>query len=151
VDAPLTVLAKARYPVADSAAGVANAVFDLRSCVNVIPANVTTPEMLTLDWNVAAPATFINPPIHAALVTPRPPEVSRDPVEMLVASVARVELTPPANGIRAVVVVWPSFVIAVDNPVAKSAVRELKVDELITVPVTTGWPVELMTNVPLPL
>lgn len=91
--------------MADNADGVANAVFDFRSSVNVRPVNVTTPEMLTLDWKVAAPATFISPPIQAALVTPRPPEVSRDPVEMLVASVARVELTPAANGIKAVVVV----------------------------------------------
>jgi hypothetical protein len=58
---------------------------------------------------------------------------------------------PNANGILAVVVVCPSFVIAVLKPVPRSAVRELKVDELITVPVTTGCPVELITNVPLPL
>ncbi len=51
---------------------------------------------------------------------------------------ATAALIPWANGILAVVVVCPSFVIAVVRPVPKSAVRELKVDELITVPVTTG-------------
>jgi hypothetical protein len=57
---------------------------------------------------------------------------------MLEASVARVELIPAANRIRAVVVVCPSLVIAVESPVPRSAVRELKTVELITVPATTG-------------
>jgi hypothetical protein len=59
-------------------------------------------------------------------------------VEVLVESVTSVELIPAANGIRAVVAVCPSFVIAVDRPVAKSAVRALKAVEDMTVPVTTG-------------
>jgi hypothetical protein len=74
-----------------------------------------------------------------------------EPVVVLVASVARLELMPCANGIRAVVVVCPSFVIAVDRPVARSAVNALNAELLITVPVTTGWPEVLIWNVPEPL
>jgi hypothetical protein len=48
-------------------------------------------------------------------------------------------------------VVCPSFVIAVDKPVAKSAVSALNAVDDMTVPVTTGWPVLLTTKVPLPL
>ena len=80
-----------------------------------------------------------------------PPAVMIEPVVMLVASVTRVEDMPCANGIRAVVAVCPSFVIAVDSPVAKSAVSELNTVSDMTVVATTGWPVELITNVPLPL
>jgi len=47
---------------------------------------------------------------------------------------------PCANGIRTVVAVCPSFVIAVDKPVARSAVSALNAELLMTVPVTTGWP-----------
>jgi hypothetical protein len=52
---------------------------------------------------------------------------------------------------RAVVVVCPSFVIAVDRPVARSAVSALNAVEDMTVPVTTGWPAVLMEKVPEPL
>ena len=64
---------------------------------------------------------------------------------------ATAALRPAANGIFAVVVVCPSFVIAVDRPVPRSAVSALNAVEEMTVPVTTGWPDELITNVPLPL
>jgi hypothetical protein len=74
-----------------------------------------------------------------------------EPVVALVASVTSVELTPCAKVIRADVVVCPSFVIAVDKPVAKSAVSALNAVDDMTVPVTTGWPVLLITNVPEPL
>jgi hypothetical protein len=50
-----------------------------------------------------------------------------------------------------VVVVCPSFVIAVYRPVARSAVRALNAVDDMTVPVTTGWPVLLIRKVPLPL
>jgi hypothetical protein len=52
---------------------------------------------------------------------------------------------------REVVVVCPSFVIAVDKPVARSAVSALNAVDDMTVPVTTGWPAEFMENVPEPL
>jgi hypothetical protein len=42
-------------------------------------------------------------------------------------------------------------VIAVDRPVAKSAVSALNAVDDMTVPVTTGWPAEFMEKVPLPL
>jgi hypothetical protein len=58
---------------------------------------------------------------------------------------------PAANGILAVATVWPSFVIAVDRPVPRSAVKALKAVEEMTVPVTTGWPAVLMLKVPEPL
>jgi hypothetical protein len=58
---------------------------------------------------------------------------------------------PWAKGIRTVVAVCPSFVIAVDKPVAKSAVNELNAVLLIIVPVTTGCPEVLIWNVPEPL
>jgi hypothetical protein len=61
-----------------------------------------------------------------------------EPVVVLVESVTSVELIPAANGIRAVVAVCPSFVMAVLRPVAKSAVSALNVLEDITVPETTG-------------
>lgn len=50
-----------------------------------------------------------------------------------------------------VVAVWPSLVMAVLRPVARSAVRALKTLAEMIVPVTTGWPVVLMLNVPDPL
>jgi hypothetical protein len=74
-----------------------------------------------------------------------------DPVSADVASVTSVELMPAANGTRTVVVVCPSFVIAVDRPVAKSAVSALNAVDEMTVPVTTGCPLEFIWNVPLPL
>jgi hypothetical protein len=74
-----------------------------------------------------------------------------EPVVADVASVVSVELMPCANRMREVVVVCPSFVIAVDKPVAKSAVSALNAVDDMTVPVTTGWPLLLTTNVPLPL
>lgn len=50
-----------------------------------------------------------------------------------------------------VVVVWPSLQTAVESPVPMSAVKALNTVELMIVPVTTGCPVVLMLNVPLPL
>jgi hypothetical protein len=100
---------------------------------------------------VAVPAMLAKPPTHSALAIPTPPAVMIEPVVVLVASVARLELMPCANGIRAVVVVCPSFVIAVDRPVARSAVSALNAELLMTVPVTTGWPEVLIWNVPEPL
>ena len=61
-----------------------------------------------------------------------------------------VSLNPPSL-MLAVGVVCPSFVIAVDRPVAKSAVSELNAVDEMTVPVTTGWPALLIWKVPLPL
>jgi hypothetical protein len=67
-----------------------------------------------------------------------------EPVVVDVASVVRVELMPCANRMREVVVVCPSFVIAVDKPVAKSAVSALNAVDEMTVPVTTGCPLEFI-------
>jgi hypothetical protein len=92
-----------------------------------------------------------NVPTTAAFWQLIPPAVMIEPVVAEVASVVSVELMPCANGTRAVVVVCPSFVIAVDRPVAKSAVSALNAVDDMTVPVTTGWPAELIWNVPLPL
>jgi hypothetical protein len=61
-----------------------------------------------------------------------------EPVVVLVESVTKVELIPCAKGIRAVVAVCPSFVMAVLRPVAKSAVSALNTVLEIGVPVTTG-------------
>jgi hypothetical protein len=61
-----------------------------------------------------------------------------EPVVVLVESVTKVELMPRANGIRAVVAVCPSFVMAVLRPVAKSDVSALNTELEIDVPVTTG-------------
>ena len=96
-------------------------------------------------------ASVAAPPTHKAFWQLMPPAVMIEPVVLLVASVVSVELMPAANGTRTVVVVCPSFVIAVDRPVAKSAVRALNAVDDMTVPVTTGWPVVFMLNVPLPL
>jgi hypothetical protein len=74
-----------------------------------------------------------------------------EPVVAEVASVVSVELMPNANGTRTVVAVCPSFVIAVDRPVPRSAVSALNAVDDMTVPVTTGWPLLLITNVPEPL
>jgi Fe-S oxidoreductase len=74
-----------------------------------------------------------------------------EPVVVDVASVVSVELMPCANRMREVVVVCPSFVIAVDRPVARSAVSALNAVDEMTVPVTTGCPAEFMEKVPLPL
>jgi hypothetical protein len=107
--------------------------------------------------NVAAPVTPNVPttvafvPTNKALAIPIPPAVKIEPVEPLLVSVVRLELMPCANGIRTVVAVCPSFVIAVDKPLAKSAVSALNAELLITVPVTTGWPEVLIWNVPEPL
>jgi hypothetical protein len=61
-----------------------------------------------------------------------------EPVVVLEESVTKVELIPCANGIRAVVAVCPSLVMAVLRPVAKSAVSALNTVLEIGVPVTTG-------------
>ena len=82
---------------------------------------------------------------------PTPPAVMIEPVDVLDASVTSVELIPWAKGMRTVVVVCPSFVMAVVKPVAKSAVNALKVAELMIVLGTTGCPAVLIRNVPEPL
>jgi len=74
-----------------------------------------------------------------------------EPVVALVASVVSVELMPNANGTRTVVAVCPSLVTHVDSPVARSAVSALNAVDEMTVPVITGWPLELIWNVPEPL
>jgi hypothetical protein len=61
-----------------------------------------------------------------------------EPVDTLEESVVRLEVIPWAKVIRAVVVVCPSLVMAVVNPVAKSEVRELNAEDDMTVPATTG-------------
>jgi hypothetical protein len=61
-----------------------------------------------------------------------------EPVVVLVESVTSVELIPCAKGIRAVVAVCPSLVMAVLRPVAKSEVSALNTELEIDVPVTTG-------------
>jgi hypothetical protein len=108
--------------------------------------------IVTLLTDVAvATARLLVVPTKSAFCVLIPPAVMIEPVRALVASVVSVELTPNANGTRAVVVVCPSLVIAVLRPVPRSAVSALKTELEITVPVTTGWPVLLMTNVPEPL
>jgi hypothetical protein len=54
---------------------------------------------------VTAPAKLDVVPTYSALAIPTPPAVMIEPVEMLDESVARLELIPAANGMRAVVVV----------------------------------------------
>jgi hypothetical protein len=100
---------------------------------------------------VVAPAIVAVVPTHRAFCVDIPPAVMIEPVVADVASVTSVELMPCAKVIRAVVVVCPSFVIAVDRPVARSAVSALNAVDDMTVPVTTGWPLLLTTNVPEPL
>ena len=107
--------------------------------------NVATPPRVT------APATLAVVPTYSALAMPTPPAVIIDPDVVFVASVTNVELIPNAKGIRAVVVVCPSLVMAVDKPVARSAVSALKTVLLMDVPVTTGCPDVLIWNVPEPL
>ena len=65
--------------------------------------------------------------------------------------VARFVILNPPIGMLAVGVVCPSLVIQVVRPFARSAVSALNVVALMTVLATTGWPAELMTNVPEPL
>jgi hypothetical protein len=61
-----------------------------------------------------------------------------EPVETLEESVTRLEVTPWAKVIRAVVVVCPSLVMAVVSPVARSVVNALNAEDDMTVPATTG-------------
>jgi hypothetical protein len=84
------------------------------------------------------PAKLLVVPTNRAFWQLIPPAVMIEPVVVDVASVVSVELMPCAKGTRAVVVVCPSFVIAVDKPVAKSAVSALNAVDDMTVPVTTG-------------
>ena len=70
------------------------------------------------------------------------------------ASVLAVAAPTPVNlnvpsGIFAVITCVPSFRTQVDNPVARSAVKALNTVEDMTVPVTTGWPLEFMLKTPL--
>jgi len=106
--------------------------------VAVMPASVTAPVIVAVV------------PTNRAFWQLMPPAVMIEPVVVDVASVTSVDDTPCANRMRAVVVVCPSFVIAVDRPVAKSAVSALNAVDDMTVPVTTGWPALLITNVPEP-
>ena len=101
--------------------------------------------------SVVVPAIFAVVPTYNAFAIPTPPAVMIEPVVVLVASVTRLLLMPCANGILAVATVCPSFVIAVDRPVPRSAVKALKAVEEMTVPVTTGWPAVFILKVPLPL
>jgi hypothetical protein len=94
--------------------------------------------VIAADAAVSAPATVAVVPTHRAFWDDIPPAVMIEPVVELVASVVSVELTPSAKGMRAVVAVCPSFVIAVLRPVARSAVRALNAVLVIVVPVTTG-------------
>ena len=55
------------------------------------------------------------------------------------------------SGMLFVTTVWPSLVIAVLRPVARSAVSALNAVDVMVVPVTTGWPAVLIRNVPVPL
>ena len=87
---------------------------------------------------VIKPVTVAVVPTNNALAIPTPPEVMMDPVPTEVLSVVSVEDIPAIKGMREVVVVCPSLVMAVDSPVPRSAVSVLKVVELMTVPVTTG-------------
>ena len=125
------------------------------SIVNAPAAGVVAPtvplNVPVIAANVDAPATFKVVPTNNALAMPTPPAVMIEPVVVFVASVTRLLLMPAANGILAVATVWPSFVIAVDRPVPRSAVKALKAVDEITVPVTTGWPALLMLKVPEPL
>ena len=77
-----------------------------------------------------------------------PPQVTASPA--VVASPTPVSLKPPSL-MLAMGVVCPSLVSAVVRPVARSAVRALKAVDVMVVPVTTGWPVLLILNVPEPL
>ena len=130
-------------------------VLDALTVVNAPVLGVVAPtvplNVPVIAANVDAPATFKVVPTYNAFAIPTPPAVMIEPVVVLVASVTRLLLMPAANGILAVAVVCPSFVIAVDRPVPRSAVKALKAVEEMTVPVTTGWPAVLMLKVPLPL
>ena len=112
---------------------------------------VLTPPLKLAAAAVIVPAKVLVVPTHRAFCVDIPPAVMIEPVVADVASVTSVELTPCANAMREVVVVCPSFVIAVDRPVAKSAVSALNAVDDMTVPVTTGWPLEFMEKTPLPL
>ena len=114
-------------------------------------ARVANPVTPRVELRVVAPEMDAVVPTNNAFATPMPPAVMIDPVVVLVASVTRLLLMPAANGIRWVATVWPSFVIAVDRPVPRSAVSALKSVDEMTVPVTTGWPLLLTLKVPEPL
>jgi hypothetical protein len=90
-------------------------------------------------------------PTHRFFWQLMPPALVMEPVVVDVASVTNAELIPAAKGTRTVVVVCPSFVIAVDRPVAKSAVSALNAVDDMTVPVTTGWPAVVIEKTPAPL
>jgi hypothetical protein len=130
-------------------------------CVDIPPAVMIEPVVLLLASvvrvelmpasAVTRPTSLLVVPTHRAFCVDIPPAVMIEPVVLDVASVTSVELMPCANRMREVVVVCPSFVIAVDKPVAKSAVSALNAVDDMTVPVTTGWPLLLTTKVPLPL
>jgi hypothetical protein len=107
--------------------------------------------MATAPPSVTAPAILAVVPTYKAFAQPIPPEVIMEPVPTEVESVVSVEDIPAIKGMREVVVVCPSLVMAVDRPVPRSAVSVLKVVELMTVPVTTGCPAVFIKNVPEPL
>ena len=134
---------------------VKTSVVALPTSVSVAAGRVSAPDA-TDDAEIdvdplVAPFRLAEVPIQSALAIPTPPDTITEPVDTDVVSVTSVEERPLANGMRAVVAVCPSLQMAVDNPVAKSAVRALNtVDEMI-VPDTTGCPVVLIRKVPLPL
>jgi hypothetical protein len=125
-------------PVADDA--VLASMLRAGSVVPWRPTEKALAEADVIVWAmvVRTPAMFASPPTHNALATPTPPAVIIEPEPVPVESVVRDESMPAANGIRAVVAVCPSFVMAVVKPVPRSAVRALNAVEVMTVPVTTG-------------
>src|SRR5262245_26914667 len=75
---------------------------------------------------------------------------------MLAASVRAVAAARPViflllNGMFWLIVVWPSFIMAVEIIVARSAVSALNTAAEISVLATTGCPDDEITAVPLPL
>ena len=142
--------AKLATPVTSSVEENAPVVWDDAPPV-MPPVLVIKPVTPRVEESVAAPAMFAVVPTYKALAIPTPPEVMMEPVPTEVESVVSVELIPAIKGMREVVVVCPSLVMAVDRPVPKSAVSVLKVVELMTVPATTGCPAVLIKNVPEPL
>jgi hypothetical protein len=101
--------------------------------------------------NCVAPTNLLVVPTQRAFWVLMPPAVIIEPVVADVASVVRVDEMPRENKMRAVVVVCPSFVIAVVSPVARSAVSALNAVDDMIVPRITGWPLLLITKVPEPL
>mgnify|MGYP003704582195 CR=1 FL=1 len=121
---------------------VSVSVVALPTSVSVAAGRVRVPDAVA-DAAIAvdplvAPFRLAEVPIQRALAMPTPPDTITEPVETDVVSVTSVEEMPLANGMRAVVAVCPSLQIAVDSPVARSAVSALKTVDEMMVPETTG-------------